>query len=340
MTFQICIAGGEIEFPCEPSEFVLDAAERAGFTLPYSCRKGVCNTCEGRLVDGEAEQQGKGFIRGPYDAVLFCRAKPRSDLKIKPKRIEKTEPPRRKTLTATVIRSSRPAVDVTILQLRFPIGIRAKFKAGQYLQVILPDGDRRNFSMANPPYQNEGVQLHVRHVPGGRFSEGILSQLAPGKKLQVELPYGDVFLRPTVNLSAILLATGTGFAPIKSTIEDAIKTGSERPMRLYWGGRRVEDLYLCDLPEKWANDLAWFSFVPVLSESSDAWSGRTGLLHRAVLNDYQDLSTTDVYACGNPMMIAAAQEAFVNSRRLPVDRFYSDSFVESGTSSAQIAGAG
>ncbi|MGH6714185.1 MAG: 2Fe-2S iron-sulfur cluster-binding protein [Bradyrhizobium sp.] len=329
MTFAIRVAGTEIAFPCEANEFVLDAAERAGFAIPYSCRKGVCNTCEGALLSGEIDQQGKGPVRPKSDPVLMCRSRPRTDLQIQPKRIESIEPPVRKTLTARVFRRTTPAPDVSILTLRFPIGVRAKFKAGQYLKVLMPDGDSRNFSMANPPHQNDGVELHIRHVPGGLFSEQMLPGLAVGSRLRVELPFGDFYLRSASELPVVLLASGTGFAPIKSIVENTIRQGSTRPMSLYWGARKRDDIYLHDLPAKWQAKFPWFSFIPVLSEAARDWSGRTGLVHRAVLEDFTDLSCVEVYACGNPLMIAAAQSQFSEGHGLPEDRFYSDAFVDS-----------
>ena len=328
MIYQVRVANTDIAFPCASDESVLDAAERAGFAIPYSCRKGVCNTCEGELIAGEVTQPGKGPVRGKSAAVLMCRAQPRSDLEILPKRIERREPPVRKILKATVFRLTRPAPDVAILNLRFAIGIRAKFKAGQYLQIVLPDGERRNFSLANAPHANDGAELHIRHIPGGRFSETVLAAIKLGDKLDVELPYGDFFVRDDSHAPIILLASGTGFAPIKSIVEDALKRGNSRPMRLYWGARKRDDLYLLDLPQKWTGRASWLSFEPVLSEPDGKWRGRTGLVHQAIMDDYADLSDVEVYACGNPLMIAAAQDGFIR-RRLPERHFYSDAFVQS-----------
>jgi NAD(P)H-flavin reductase/ferredoxin len=330
MTWQIRIAHADISFPCAADETVLDAAERAGFALPYSCRKGVCNTCEGDLVAGQVRVAGRGVVQGKAAGVLLCQARPRSDLEIGPQRIERREPLARKTLKASVIRLTRPIADVAILNLRFPIGVRAKFRAGQYAQIFLPAGDRRNFSMANPPQANDGLELHIRHVPGGRFSEQVLATLKVGDKLDLELPYGDFFLRDGLQSPIILVATGTGFAPIKSIVEDALKRGNQRPMKLYWGARKHEDLYLADLPQKWSERAPWFSFVPVLSEPDGAWPGRAGLVHQAVMADHPNLSSVEVYACGNPLMIAAARYGFIHECGLPEQRFYSDAFVQSG----------
>jgi NAD(P)H-flavin reductase/ferredoxin len=329
MTFTVSIDAGAIAFPCEPEESVLDAAERAGYSLPYSCRKGVCSTCEGELCAGTV-QAGSDEMAGPSNHVLLCLAKPRSDLRIRPKRIQRHNPEARKTVTAKVYRVSRPVEDVAVVQLRFPASIRARFAAGQYLRIKMPDGDTRNFSMANPPHESDGVQLHIRHVPGGRFSEGVLADLKQGDTLEIELPYGDFYLRTDSDRPIVGVATGTGFAPLKSMIEDLMKRGNMRPVRLYWGGRREQDLYLRDLVRKWAARTDWFTFVPVLSEPAADWTGATGLVHHAVLNDLPDLSDWDAYACGNPLMIRRARHDFGALAGLSDGRFFADPFVPSG----------
>jgi NAD(P)H-flavin reductase/ferredoxin len=331
MTFEVTVAEHGITFPCEPREFVLDAAERAGYTMPSSCRKGVCNTCEAGLVGGEVDQRGRGRRTATDGTALMCRARPRADLTIKPKRFERIDIFRRKTIIGKVYRLAKPAADVTILTLRFPIGLRAPFKAGQYLQIVMDDGDRRNFSLANATRDNDGAELHIRHVPGGKFSTQVLPRLSIGDAMQIEVPFGDFFLRKSER-PVILLASGTGFAPIKSIVETAIRSGSNRPMHLYWGARTREDIYLEDLPMKWSSRVSWFSFTPVLSEPSRAWTGRTGLVHDAIREDRGDLSAIDVYACGNPLMVSTAQRDFTENHGLPDAQFFADAFIESGAS--------
>jgi NAD(P)H-flavin reductase/ferredoxin len=263
MTFTVRISETDIDFPCEPREFVLDAAERAGYAMPSSCRKGVCSTCETTLVAGEVEQRGRGRRTARDGTALMCRSQPRDDLVIRPKRLERIDIFKRKTITATIYRLARPSPDVLILTLRFPIGLRAPFKAGQYLQILLKDGERRNFSMANAARHNDGVELHIRRIAGGRFSDKIGSKLALGDQLQIETPFGDFYLRDSKR-PVILLASGTGFSPIKSIIETAIHSCNHRPMHLYWGGRRREDIYMFDLPARWRERFPWFTFTPVL----------------------------------------------------------------------------
>ncbi len=329
MTFSVRVAETGITFPCEPREFVLDAAERAGYSMPSSCRKGACNTCEAELIEGEVEQRGRGRRTARDGMALMCRAQPRADLTIRPRRFERIDIFRRKMITTKIFRRAAPAPDVTILTLRFPIGLRAPFKAGQYLQVVMEDGDRRNFSMANAARENDGAELHIRHVPDGKFSIETLSKLSAGDPLQVELPFGDFYLRTSAR-PVVLLASGTGFAPIRSIIATAIHAGNTRPMHLYWGARKPEDIYLAEMPARWADRLPWFSFTPVLSEPPSSWTGRTGLVHNAVLEDYRSLSETEVYTCGNPLMVTAAQRDFTEGHGLPDAQFFADAFVESG----------
>lgn len=326
MSYQISVADSDIQFSCDAGESILDAAERAGLALPYSCRKGVCSACEASVTQGTGVSTCQGEIAAPASGALLCCLRPASDLTIRPKRIERRSPVVRKTLDASVFRITRAAPDVTVLHLRLPTGVRAKFRAGQYLQVQLADGSRRNYSMANPPHENDGVQLHIRHVSGGRFSEGVVPGLAPGQKLRIELPFGDFFFRDDSDKPVILVATGTGFAPVKSIVEDALRRRLQRPLHIYWGARRREDLYLAELPEKWASQSPHVSFVPVLSEPPDDWDGARGLVHRVVLERHASLDGFQVYACGNPAMTSAAREEFVQAG-LHEDEFFCDAFV-------------
>ena len=329
MSFQIAVEDSTITFACEAGETVLDAAERAGYSLPYSCRKGICSTCEAELRRGSVTA-GTKQMTGPASEVLLCQAKPQTDVVIHPKRIDRHDPTARKKITASVYRVSRPTDDVFTLMLRFPAGIRARFRAGQYLRVSMPDGDTRNFSMANAPRESDGVQLHIRRIPGGQFSEGVLARLAKGDKLSIEIPFGEFYLRTGTEKPMVCLATGTGFAPVKSIIEDLIARGNARQVRLYWGGRRRQDIYLEKLTDKWTARVPWLKFTAVLSEPDAEWTGATGLVHEAVLRDIPDLKGWQVYACGNPLMIRNAERDFQALGGLPDGQFFADPFVSSG----------
>ena len=335
MTFNIAVADTEFRFPCEPNESVLDAAQRAGLEIPFSCRKGVCGTCKGRIVSGEARAyagDALSAIERAEGLALFCNARPRSDLVIKPRTISKADPFARKRTLARVFRLVRLADDVMLVHLRFPAGIRVKFKAGQHLNLILDNGERRDFSMANPPRESDGAQLHIRHVPSGAFTSYVFDGLKQGDTLHTEIPFGDFVLRDSVK-PILFVAGSTGFAPISSIIQDMTIKGIDRPMTLYWGARQKEGLY-SDLPAKWAALNRRFRYVPVLSDTPEAGI-RHNLVHRAVLEDHPSLAQFQAYVCGVPVMTQAAQSEFI-AAGLPPDEFFADAFVTRG----EVAAAG
>jgi NAD(P)H-flavin reductase/ferredoxin len=335
MTFHVSIPGTDVHFPCEPNESVLDAAQRAGLEIPYSCRKGVCGTCKGEVISGEVRAyagDALGAAERAAGQVLFCNARPRSDLVIRPRSIHKADPFARKTVTARVFRIARVSDDVALVHLRFPAGIRVRFKAGQHLNLILPNGERRDFSMANPPRESDGAQLHIRHVPGGAFTSTVFHELKRGDLLRAEIPFGDFFLRDS-DKPILFVAGSTGFAPIASIIQDMAIKGIARNMVLYWGARRLSGLY-SDLPKRWASDNPRFRYVPVLSEAPEP-GFRHNLVHRAVLEDHASLAGFQAYVCGVPVMTQAARAEFV-AAGLPESEFFADAFV----TRADLAAAG
>jgi NAD(P)H-flavin reductase/ferredoxin len=329
MTYHVHIGHTDILFPAEAGETILDAAERAGYALPYSCRKGVCSTCEAALRAGTI-QIGSQSVEGPKSAVLLCRAKPTSDVVVNPRRIEQRDLAGTKTIDAWVFRISWPSSEVAVLLLRFPVSIRAKFKAGQYLRVLSSDGTARNFSLANAPQESDGAHLHIRRIEGGRFSDGVLAHLKAGDHVRIEIPFGDFYLREESDRPILFLATGAAFAPVKSMMEYLIRRQSRRAVRFYWSGRHMSDLYLRQLPEKWARRYPWFDFAPVLTASEASWRGRKGLVHRAVIDDIPDLSEYQAYACGNPLMIRKARADFVTKANLPEHQFFAEPFIVTG----------
>ena len=226
-----------------------------------------------------------------------------------------------------VERMERAAADVMVVHLRLPQNERLQYLAGQYVDIVMKDGQRRSFSIANAPHADELMQLHIRNY-GGVFSRHAFERMKVRDILRFEGPYGTFFLREESPKPVILLASGTGFAPIKAIVEHMAHLGSIRACRLYWGGRRRADLYMNALAERWAAEQPGLSYVPVLSEPSveDAWDGRFDLVHRAVMADHPDLSGFQVYACGNPLMVEAARTDFIGRCGLPEDEFYSDAF--------------
>lgn len=332
MSFIVTIQPSGHQFTCEDDETVLDAALRQGYALPYGCRNGACGSCLGRLLQGEVDY---GAVKPPAineqeiaeGKALFCQALPLSDLEIEVREIGAAKDIVIKTLPVRVIGLNRLNHDVMEMRLKLPATERLQFLAGQYIDILLKDGRRRSFSLANAPHQDAYLELHLRHVPGGVFTDHVFNEMKEKALLRIEGPLGSFFLREDSERPVILVAGGTGFAPIKGIIEHAIAHGDTRPMILYWGGRAREDLYLDDLAQGWADAHANISYVPVLSEpgADDAWEGRSGLVHEAVVADHPDLAGFDVYMAGPPPMIQAARAAF-GAHGLPDEQLYYDAF--------------
>jgi CDP-4-dehydro-6-deoxyglucose reductase len=331
MSYQVTIQPSGHQFTVQDDETVLEAALREDFALPYGCRNGACGACKGRLLAGTVdygahqpatlseEDKARGL-------ALFCTARPQSDLSIEVREISAARDIPLRTLPCRVERMDRAAPDVMVLWLKLPSSERLQFLPGQYLDFLFKDGTSRSFSLANAPEEDTLLELHVRHVPGGRFTEHVFNVMQPKEILRIRGPLGSFFLRES-DKPILFLAGGTGFAPIKSILAHAFHHRLDRQMVLYWGAKALADLYMAALPARWQQAHGNFTFIPVLSEPrpEDAWPGRTGLVHRALLADFADLSGYQVYACGAPAMIDAARRDFL-ARGLPEDEFYADAF--------------
>lgn len=332
MPHQVRIRPSGHKFTVEDDESILDAAIRQGFPLPYGCRNGTCAACLGKVVSGEVF-----YPDGPPPALpeagdqagqaLLCQARIDADCEVEIEEVEEARDLVVRTLPVRVASIEALAHDVTCLRLRLPAAERLQFMAGQYIDILMRDGRRRSFSLANPPHDDDCLELHVRQVPGGRFSEELMASLRPKSLLRFEGPLGSFFLREDSNRPAILVAGGTGFAPMQSIIEHAIARGVTRDLHLFWGVRAERDLYARARAEAWARDHANIHFTPVLSEPAveDAWQGATGFVHSAVLAAYPDLQGHQVYMSGPPPMIDAGRTAF-RAAGLPAGELFFDSF--------------
>ncbi len=337
MSHRITVMPAGREFTVEPGQNILDAALAAGVSLPYSCKAGACSTCKARIVEGtiaqgphqtdclSAEEQAQGY-------ALLCCATAESDLTIQARVVEGVEGITIRKIPVRVASLERVIDDVMIVTLQLPASQRIEFRAGQYLEFVLKGGERRSYSMASAPHVEGRIELHIRHMPGGLFTDQVFGVKEPALKvrdiLRCELPMGSFFLREGSDKPIIFLASGTGFAPVKAMVEHMVHAGIRRPVRFYWGGRRPRDLYMDALAREWAASLPDFEYIPVVSDAlaEDHWQGRTGWVHRAVMEDLPSLAGFQVYACGAPAMVAAARHDFIEHCQLPEDEFYADAF--------------
>ena len=332
MNFTVTVQPSGRQFEVARDEVMLPAAIRQGIGLPYGCKDGACGSCKSRLLEGRvihgahqlkalsAEEEAAGLI-------LSCCATPQTDCIIESRQVTAADQFPVLKMPTRVMSIQRPAADVAVLKLQLPANQSFQYHAGQYVEFILRDGARRSYSMASAPELAQGVmELHIRHMPGGRFTDHVFGAMKEKEILRMEGPFGTFFLREDSARPVVMLASGTGFAPIKALIEHMEAKGLTRPTVLYWGARRAADLYLRDWAEAAAVRLPWLRFVPVLSEPEADWSGRTGFVHQAVMADLPDLSGHQVYACGAPVMVQSAQRDFVAACGLPEEEFFADAF--------------
>mgnify|MGYP003614836453 FL=1 len=332
MNFTVTVQPSGRQFEVARDEVMLPAAIRQGIGLPYGCKDGACGSCKSRLLEGRvihgahqlkalsAEEEAAGLI-------LSCCATPQTDCIIESRQVTAADQFPVLKMPTRVMSIQRPAADVAVLKLQLPANQSFQYHAGQYVEFILRDGARRSYSMASAPELAQGVmELHIRHMPGGRFTDHVFGAMKEKEILRMEGPFGTFFLREDSARPVVMLASGTGFAPIKALIEHMEAKGLTRPTVLYWGARRAADLYLRDWAEAAAARLPWLRFVPVLSEPEADWSGRTGFVHQAVMADLPDLSGHQVYACGAPVMVQSAQRDFVAACGLPEEEFFADAF--------------
>lgn len=331
MSSKITIHSNKLSFCSEADETILQAAFRQGYNLPYNCRNGLCGACKGQLLDGEIYYQnaisGLSQHEKKQGYILCCQAIPKTDINLEIKEIEQASNLLTRKLPCRVDKCEKLNDDVIRLFLKLPAGERLQFFAGQYIDFLLQDGKRRSFSLANAPHDDEHLELHIRYYQGGVFSEYALHTLQEGALLKFAGPLGTFCLRTDSQRPIIMVAGGTGFAPIKSIIEHAIYANYQRPIHLYWGAREEADLYLHHLAQAWADENAYIHYTPVLSDvKADAgWQGRTGLVHVAVLEDIEDIASHEVYTCGPPPMIKAVRDTCLK-RQLSKQHIYTDSF--------------
>lgn len=317
-------------FEVRPSQTVLEAAIEAGVNLPYGCRNGSCGSCKGKVISGQvAHDDYQGSAMSDADLAsghaLFCCARPLEDLVIECREGVDVGMVKPRILPARVSKKEMLAQDVIGLHLQLPSSERLQFLPGQYIEFILRNGKRRAFSIANAPHDTFALELHLRVVNNGEFTQYVLNELQEKAIMRIEAPFGSFYLREDSQKPIIFAATGTGFAPIKGIIEHMLYHDNQRPMTLYWGGRQLKDLYMHDLCKRWAAHVPTFTYIPVLSKPEPDWKGRTGYVQQAVTEDMPDLNGYEAYVCGLPDMVDDAQKQFA-VHGLAQDAFFSDAF--------------
>jgi CDP-4-dehydro-6-deoxyglucose reductase len=332
MTYQITLKPSGHHYEVGADQILLEAALDAGFVLPYGCRNGACGSCRAKVLEGTVDHGRSQAGALPENArkegyTLLCCATAQTDVVIECRELADSSEYPVRIMPCRVQELEKLADDVMLVSLKLPVNERLAFRAGQYIEFMLKGGARRAFSIANAPHDDGFLQVHVRKIDGGKFTGHIFDAMQVKEILRFEGPHGTFHLREESDKPIILLAGGTGFAPIKSIVEHAIHNHIQRPMRLYWGARNRAGLYQHELAQQWAAAHAHIEYIPVLSDGApdDAWNGRTGLVHQAVLDDLTDFSAHQVYACGAPGMIDAARSDFC-ARGLPADEFFADAF--------------
>ncbi len=328
MTFEVKIESSGHRFVVGAGETLLDAALRHGIGLPYGCRNGACGSCIATLVSGDVDYpDGNPEVELEPGQVVICQAHAHSDLTLKVREVSADADIIIKTLPCRAEHLERLSHDVMQVLLKLPESERMQFLAGQYIEFILKDGRRRAFSIANAPHQDEYLELHIRHVPGGSFTGHVFDEMKDRALLRIEGPLGSFYLRENSERPILMMAGGTGVAPIKGMIDHAQYIGFDRPMHLFWGVRAQRDLYLQDEPQRWMKNNSQFRYTPVLSDpdKEDQWQGETGLVMGALLEAYPDLSDYDIYMSGPPPMIEAATPVFAQ-HGASLDHMYSDAF--------------
>ncbi len=336
MTFQITVEPSGRQFSANADETLLAAGIRQGIGLPYGCKDGACGSCKckklsGTVVHGTHQSKALSPEEEAAGFVLTCCGVPQSDVVLESRQVTEAGAHPIKKMPVRVQSLERLSHDVMRLKLQLPAADTFGYHAGQYVDFLLRDGARRSYSMANAPHTQSGapgIELHIRHMPGGKFTDQVFGTMKEKDILRIEGPFGSFYLREDSDKPMVLLASGTGFAPIKALIEHMRFKGITRPAVLYWGGRRPADLYEDAWIQSQLADMPQLRYVPVVSDAlpEDQWTGRTGFVHRAVLQDLPDLSGHQVYACGAPIVVDSARADFVQLAGLPEDEFYADSF--------------
>lgn len=335
MTFQVDIQPSGHTYTLDVDKSILDGALADGLMLKHSCREGTCGSCKCKVVSGSVDHDNSSLevlseAERAEGMVLACRARATSDLVIDAPEVGELRGICVQETAARVGSIDKVSGDVAIVRLMLPpSGPEFRYYPGQYIDVQLKDGTRRSYSMATRVAVDNQLELHIRHMPSGKFSGYVFEAMKPREMVKLAGPYGSFYLRDSER-PMIFLASGTGFAPIQALLEQLRERGdNHRPVYLYWGGRQRQDLYRHQQLLEWEAEHPWLHYTPVLSEPTPecAWQGATGFVHQQVIKDFQSLRDYEVYACGAPIVVDSARRDYVGQLGLAAEHFYADAFV-------------
>ena len=333
MPHTVTLVSQQESFTAVGGESILAAAKQQDLNLPHSCQSGICGQCKARLLKGKTgvwqphfemalskQEEQNGYI-------LLCCSTAESDLEVEMPGYGGADALPVKTVPSRVANIEYQA-DTAIVSLDLPKTASFAFHAGQYIDILLKGGAARSYSLASHPNHPERLELHIRHHPGGLFSQMLFSdhpQIIEKSILRIRGPLGNA-APLDADLPLIILATGTGFAPVQSLLLQFIDKHPSQRIHLYWGGRHLEDLYRFAEVEEWISRLPHASFTPVLSRPDDNWRGARGYVQTHAAADYPDMAQICVYACGSAAMIESAYDLFSTHHQLAAEHFFSDVF--------------
>jgi propane monooxygenase reductase subunit len=325
-----------IEMEVEEGETVLDAAFRQGISVMHGCKEGQCSSCKSKLIDGDIELlKYSTFALPDYERdtghILLCKTRAYSDLEIEllnydEDLLRRSIPVRAYDATLTGIEHLTHDIRRMTVELAAPL----KFWAGQYVDITLPDGVTRAYSMGSPPGEPDRLAFIIKKYPDGAFSSALDTVLEPGDRLSVKGPYGTCFRREDRPGPMLLIGGGSGMSPLWSILQDHVASGEHRPVRFFYGARTKADLFYLDEFARLEAALPDFKFIPALShaEDGDSWTGERGFIHEVLARQLRAEGLDgemDAYSCGPPPMIDAVLPVLQMAGVEP-DHIYFDKF--------------
>jgi len=317
MAYKIEIQPADVHFNSD--NIILTDALEQSVPLEYSCKTGECGSCSAEVLAGEVKNESGEIVHS--GSILTCQSKALSDVTLKANYYPELAYQKIQTLPCKVVNSQFVTDDILVLKLRFPPTASFDYLPGQYVNLNFK-GIKRSYSIANAKRIAGEIELHIRKLPNGQMSEALFSGIKENQLMRVEGPKGTFFIRDN-DKPLILLAGGTGIAPVKAMVEKLIENKDKRDIYIYWGMNNENSFYL-NVFEELAKEFSNIHYTPVLSSDVE-WCGRMGFVHQAVCDDFDSLHGYEVYACGSPVMINIAKKSFMN-KKLPKEQFLSDAF--------------